>query len=56
MVDLVHQLDHQLVQDMLSLVLDYTGGGGGAATSSSSETPGRPGGRGVVILRYSYNI
>ena len=33
--------------------LDYTGGGGGAATSSSSEAPGRPGGRGVVILRYS---
>ena len=29
------------------------GGGGGAATSSSSEAPGRPGGRGVVILRYS---
>ena len=33
--------------------LDYTGGGGGGATSSSSQAPGRPGGRGVVILRYS---
>ena len=33
--------------------LDYTGGGGGGATSSSSQSPGRPGGRGVVILRYS---
>ena len=33
--------------------LDYTGGGGGGATSSSSQSPGRPGGRGIVILRYS---
>jgi hypothetical protein len=33
--------------------LDYTGGGGGGATSSSSQSPGRPGGRGVVIIKYS---
>ena len=33
--------------------LDYTGGGGGAATSSSAQSPGRPGGRGVVIIKYS---
>ena len=32
--------------------LDYTGGGGGGATSSSAQSPGRPGGRGVVIIKY----
>ena len=33
--------------------LDYTGGGGGGATSSSAQSPGRPGGSGVVIIKYS---